>query len=102
MTAPAHTSRSARNGQAGASAVLEPSGSLRRGVFDRQSGLFARYAARLVLRDKLLGGVPKDPQLIEGWLRARAGLDDGDEIRRAMLRTLAELGVDEQAEPPFE
>jgi hypothetical protein len=33
--------------------------------------LFTRYRARLVFRDKVLGGVPKDPRLIEGWLRAR-------------------------------
>src|ERR1700730_9140937 len=47
-----------------------------RGIFDAQSTLFTRYAARLVFRDKLLGGVPRDPKLIEAWhcgLRATAG-----------------------------
>src|SRR5262249_2474247 len=74
----------------------------RRGVFDSQSTLFARYAARITLRDKLLGGVPKDPQLIEGWLRSRAGLTDPDEIRHMMLRTLAELGVETRDDMSFE
>jgi hypothetical protein len=64
------------------------------GVLDAQSQLFVRYAAQLTFRDKLLGGVPKDPKLIEGWLRAKAGIEDGQELRRAMLRTVAELGLD--------
>src|SRR5262249_26071500 len=58
------------------------------------STLFARYRARIVIRNKLLGGVPKDPRLIQGWLRGRAGLSDVDEIRQATLRTLVELGVE--------
>jgi hypothetical protein len=40
-----------------------------------------------------MGGVPKDPKLIEGWLRAKAGINDGQELREAMQRTLAEIGV---------
>ena len=71
--------------------ALPPNGA---GVLDEQSQLFARYAAQITLRDKLLGGVPKDPKLIEGWLRAKAGIEDGQELRRALQRTLAELGLD--------
>jgi hypothetical protein len=56
----------------------------------------------MVFRDKLIGGVPKDPRLIEGWLRARAGLEDAQEIRQAMLRTLGELGVEVQEDLTFE
>jgi hypothetical protein len=56
--------------------------------------LFTRYRARLEFRDKLLGGVLKDPKLIEAWLRAKAGLEDAVEVRQAMLRTLGEIGVD--------
>src|SRR5215471_4389035 len=73
-----------------------------RGVFDRTSKLFSRFRARMVFRDKLIGGVPKDPRLIEGWLRARAGLEDVQEIRQAMLRTLGELGVDVHEDMTFE
>jgi len=56
------------------------------------SPLFARYRARLSFRDKLLGGIPKDPNLIEAWLRAKAGIDDREELRRVMLQTVAEVG----------
>jgi hypothetical protein len=64
------------------------------GVLDTASTLFAVYTARIVFRDKVLGGVPKDPRLIEGWLRARAGIEDPQDLRRAVVRTLAELGDD--------
>jgi hypothetical protein len=63
------------------------------GIFDTPSELFAVYRARLAFRDKLVGGVPKDPKLIEGWLRARAGIDSAQEVRAALMRTLAELGT---------
>jgi len=59
-----------------------------------RSELWTVYEARLAFRDKLVGGVPKDPKLIEGWLRAKAGLDNGQELRQALIRTLAEIGVD--------
>jgi hypothetical protein len=55
--------------------------------------LFQLYRARLEFRNKVLGGVPKDPQLIESWLRSRAGISDQEELRQAWLRTLLEIGV---------
>jgi hypothetical protein len=63
-------------------------------VLDAESQLFARYVAELQFRDKLLGGVPKDPKLIEGWLRAKAGIDDTDELRQMVLRTQAEVAAE--------
>jgi hypothetical protein len=72
------------------------------GVLDHHSQLFTRYTASLAFRDKLLGGVPKDPKLIEGWLRAKAGIDDADELREAMLRTLAEVGIDVQRDMSYD
>jgi len=74
----------------------------RHGVFANHANLFARYAVRVVFRDKLLGGVPREPRLIEGWLRSRAGLSDQDEVRHMMLRTLDELGVAVDASMTFE
>lgn len=41
-----------------------------------------------------MGGTPKDPKLIEGWLRAKAGIEDVEEVRMAVIRTLAEQGAD--------
>lgn len=62
-------------------------------IFPRES-VFTRYACEIQLRGKLLGGIPKDPAIIENWLRARAGIDQEEEVRQAMLRTLVELGAE--------
>lgn len=64
------------------------------GIFDTQTDVFTTYHARICFRDKLMGGVPKDPKIIEGWLRSKAGIEDTEEVKQAMLRTLSELGAD--------
>jgi hypothetical protein len=56
--------------------------------------LFQLYRARIEIRHRVLGGVPKDAELIESWLRTKAGISDQEELRNAWLRTLFELGVD--------
>jgi hypothetical protein len=61
-------------------------------IFGIGADLWTVYRARLAFRDKLIGGIPKDPKLIEGWLRTKAGIEDPQEMRVAMLRTLAEVG----------
>lgn len=74
---------------------METTGVRRQSVFAGQAdGLFTVYEADLAFEDKIMGGVPKDPKIIEGWLRSQAGIEDGSEIREAMLRTLVELGAD--------
>ena len=65
-----------------------------KGVFAAGATLFSAYTAQLVFRDKLVGGIPKDPKLIESWLRARARIEDTNELRQAMLRTMSELGAE--------
>lgn len=64
------------------------------GIFDHEVDLFVTYRARIQFRDKLMGGIPLDPKIIEGWLRSKAGIDKEEEVKRAMLQTLYELGVD--------
>ena len=64
------------------------------GIFATRSKLFTRYRCCLQFRDKVMGGTPKDPHLIEGWIRAKAGIEDVEEVRVAMVRTLAERGAD--------
>jgi len=41
-----------------------------------------------------MGGVPRDPKVVEGWLRSKAGISDEEEIRAALLRTMTELGAE--------
>jgi hypothetical protein len=40
-----------------------------------------------------MGGIPKDPKVIEGWLKTRLGLDD-DELKATVIRTLRENGAE--------
>jgi hypothetical protein len=65
----------------------------KRTVFGTDAVLWSTYRATLAFRDKLVGGIPKDPRLIEGWLRTKAGIEDAQELRLAVLRTLAEVGA---------
>lgn len=63
------------------------------GIFDGQiDQLFAHYAVKLQFRDKIAGGIPLDPKIIEGWLAAKAGIDTREEVMQATRRTLIELG----------
>lgn len=64
------------------------------GIFDQHPSIFTTYRARIIFRDRLMGGIPMEPRMIEGWLRGKAGISDQEEIRRAMLTTLLELGAD--------
>jgi hypothetical protein len=73
------------------------------GIFDTQaSDMFTTYAARIRFRDRLMGGVPKNPKIIEGWLRSKAGIEQEEEIRRALLRTLLEVGAEVTPDMTFE
>ena len=55
---------------------------------------YARYAVELSMLGKLMGGVPKSADLIEGWIRSQAGVTDEQEVRRMVLRTLEEQGIE--------
>ncbi|SRR6266496_2326194 len=72
------------------------------GIFDDQVNLYTRYRARLQFRDRLMGGTPKNPKMIEGWLRSKAGIDQQEELRQAMARTMIELGHDVQPGATFD
>src|SRR5215471_1017517 len=63
------------------------------GIFGSSSTLFARYRATIQFRDKLMGGVPRNPELVEGWLRAKTGVTDEEEIQSMMRRTMVEMGT---------
>jgi len=55
--------------------------------------VFTAYKATIQFRDRVYGGTPRDPRVIEGWLKSKAGIEDADELRRVTLRTLVELGT---------
>jgi hypothetical protein len=58
------------------------------------SELFTRYRISIRFTAKLMGGTPKDPRVIEGWIKTRMGLEQGDQLRQMVVRTLRDLGHD--------
>jgi len=68
-------------------------------IFGTPADLWTVYGVTLAFRDKLIGGIPKDPKLIEGWLRSKAGIDEPQDLRLAVLRTLEEVGDGTAAAP---
>lgn len=64
------------------------------GVFDGKSSVFTRYSVELTFRDKIMGGVPKDPKVIQGWLRSKAGIGEERELAQVAARTMSENGAD--------
>jgi hypothetical protein len=65
------------------------------GIFDDVvSDLFTTYSARLRFRERVVGGTPSNPKLIEGWLRAKMGVSQEDEVRNLTLQTLRDLGLE--------
>jgi len=58
------------------------------------STLFTRYRITIRLNHKIMGGTPRDPQVIEGWIKTKMGLEAGDEMRAMVARTMIDLGHD--------
>lgn len=64
------------------------------GVFDEyRSDTFAGYSVQLVFEDKIIGGIPKDPKIVQGWLRSKAGITEARELFQVTARTMEENGT---------
>jgi len=61
---------------------------------DHARDLYTVYAFTLHVPGRLMGGVPKDPRVIEGWLRKTTGVTNDQEIREMVRETLIDLGYD--------
>jgi hypothetical protein len=53
--------------------------------------VFTPWHVRLRTRSRLMGGIPKDPKVIEGWLRKAAGIEPESELKAAVIRTVREI-----------
>lgn len=56
--------------------------------------VFARYHVKLQFRDRVVGGIPSNRQLIEGWLRSKLGITREQELQEIAVQTLKELGIE--------
>lgn len=70
---------------------LEPGEFLRMSQ-ERDPKLFVYYEVTLRFRERLYGGVPKDPKIVEAWLAKNTGFNDGT-TRAQVAQTLRERGV---------
>jgi hypothetical protein len=70
------------------------------GIYDHEVEVFSTYEAQIVFEDEhgnpqtLMGGVPKDPEIIKGWLRSKAGVTEARELAQFAARTVQENGAD--------
>lgn len=54
---------------------------------------FDLFEVGIRFNDRLVGGQPKDPKLVEGWLGKNMGLE-GEELKTRVVQHLSEMGVD--------
>lgn len=73
-----------------------------RGIFTDVVQLFTTYRVDIQFSFKVLGGIPKNPDIIRGWLKAKAGLKDGDEVKRMVAKTLQQMGLEIGDQPTMQ
>ena len=54
--------------------------------------LFTTYRAELSFQNRIIGGIPKDPKVIEAWLRTKITVNNDEEYIQMAKRTMEELG----------
>lgn len=82
--------------------ILSPAAEPPRSVFAPSSDLFARYRCEIAFLDKVLGGTPKDPHVMDVWLRTKASATtDQEEIRQRLLDTLIDMGYEASADASY-
>lgn len=64
------------------------------GIFAQDAGIWDYYKVTLQFRDKLMGGVPKDPKIIEGWLKTKGIFTNDEDIKHELVQTMRELGLE--------
>ena len=70
---------------------------------NRRSELFTHYHTELQLRNKLVGGIPNDPEIMLAWLRTKANLTEGSkELKAATIATMLDMGIDIDSDASFE
>lgn len=64
-------------------------------VFGDKSDLFTRYSVQITMLDKLLGGSPKDPNIMMAHIRTSSGATTNEEeMRIRLLAALEGMGYD--------
>lgn len=69
---------------------------------ERHEEMFERILVGLRFTDRLVGGQPKDPKLVQGWLRKNMGVEDEVELLARTRTHLQEMGVELTANATYE
>lgn len=64
-------------------------------IFD-DADVFTKYRVEIAFTDKVIGGIPQKPEIIESWLRTRL-MGGDEELRLQLLNTLDEIGIEVDA-----
>lgn len=62
-------------------------------VFGDADDLYRRWRVTIQMLDKLKGGVPNNPKMMQGWLASRMGIDEDEELKRLTVQFLQERGI---------
>jgi len=52
--------------------------------------MWRKYEVELQMRERIVGGIPKDPEIIEGWLKARGLQDVAEATKEEMADQITE------------
>lgn len=69
-----------------------PSPAVRPSLFPNT--IFHYYTGRLQFRQKVMGGTPRDPAMIIGWLKKSGGFVDEDDLNRKVIQTMRQNGIE--------
>lgn len=69
---------------------------------DRYQDVFTTYECEIEFHHRLQAGIPKNPKVVESWLRSKAGISDEAELLQVMRRTLDDMGVEIPANATYE
>lgn len=64
--------------------------------------LFKIYDVQIVSENRIAGGTPRNPKLIEGWLRSKAKIDDRDTLDEMILQTMRDMEVEFDDDMPID
>jgi hypothetical protein len=75
------------------------------GFFDDyavKNGLWTFYDAHIRFTNRVMGGTPNNPDIIKGWLAAKAGVTDEQELLHMTAETLQQLGYEVTPDMPMD
>lgn len=74
--------------------LSNPTPEIAASIFAGHTRLFTHYRVEIQFRAKVMGGIPKDPKVIEAWLRTKTGVTAEREVTQMMRRTLEQQGLE--------